>query len=78
MKQGGRVLIMSSGAAMVLAAPSIRPASLRLSGGYVGATRMLWLIAHSANTVSHERGLGLHFQVLVPNQVIPGTSRSIS
>ena len=35
---------------------------------------MLWFMAHSANTVSHERGLGLHFQVLVPNQLMPGTA----
>jgi NAD(P)-dependent dehydrogenase (short-subunit alcohol dehydrogenase family) len=74
MKRGGRVLVMSSGAAMVLAVPFIPPESLRLSGGYIGAKRMLWFMAHSANTVSHERGLGLHFQVLVPNQLMPGTA----
>jgi NAD(P)-dependent dehydrogenase (short-subunit alcohol dehydrogenase family) len=44
MKPGGRVLVMSSGAAMVLAAPYIAPESLRLSGGYIGAKRMLWFI----------------------------------
>ena len=74
MKPGGRVLIMSSGAAMVLSVPYIEPESLRLSGGYVGAKRMLWFTAHSANAVSRERGLGLQFQVLVPGQVIPGTT----
>ncbi len=73
MKQGGRVLIMSSGAAMVLAVPFIEPESLRLSGGYTGAKRMLWFMAHCANAVSRERRLGLHFQVLVPCQLIPGT-----
>lgn len=74
MKPGGRVLVMSSGAAMVLAAPFIAPENLRLSGGYIGAKRMLWFMAHSANAVSRERGLGLHFQVLVPCQLMPGTA----
>jgi hypothetical protein len=67
-------LIMSSGASMVLSVPYIEPESLRLSGGIVGAKRMLWFMAHSANAVSRERGLGLHFQVLVPLQLIPGTA----
>ncbi len=73
MKPGGRILIMSSGASMVLAVPFIKPENLSLSGGYVGAKRMLWFMAHSANTVSRDRGLGLHFQVLAPMQLIPGT-----
>jgi NAD(P)-dependent dehydrogenase (short-subunit alcohol dehydrogenase family) len=68
MKPGSRVLVMSSGAAMVLAVPFIAPENLRLSGGYIGAKRMLWFMAHSANTVSRERDLGIHFQV------IPGTT----
>ncbi|HYP82736.1 SDR family oxidoreductase [Variovorax sp.] len=74
LKPGARVLAMSSGAAMVMSVPFIDPAGLRLSGGYVGAKRMLWFMAHQANAVSRERGLGLHFQVLVPGQVIPGTA----
>src|SRR5229473_4677708 len=74
MKPGGRVLVMSSGAAMVLAVPYIAPESLRLSGGYIGAKQMLWFMAHSANAVSRERDLGIHFQVLVPCQLIPGTT----
>src|ERR1700732_4306569 len=74
MKRGGRVLVMSSGASMVLAVPYIAPESLRLSGGYIGAKRMLWFTAHSANAVSRERDLGIHFQVLVPCQLIPGTT----
>jgi NAD(P)-dependent dehydrogenase (short-subunit alcohol dehydrogenase family) len=74
MKPGGRVLIMSSGASMVLSVPYIEPERLRLSGGYIGAKRMLWFMAHSANAVARERGLGLHFQVLVPGQLIPGTA----
>jgi NAD(P)-dependent dehydrogenase (short-subunit alcohol dehydrogenase family) len=73
MKPGGRVLVMSSGAAMVLAVPFISAEDLSLSGGYIGAKRMLWFMAHSANTVSRERDLGLHFQVLAPMQLIPGT-----
>jgi hypothetical protein len=74
MKPDGRVLIMSSGASMVLAVPCIAPRDLRLSGGYTGAKRMLWFMAQSANSVSSERGLMLHFQVLVPCQLIPGTT----
>src|SRR5258708_1204783 len=74
MKRGGRVLVMSSGASMVLAVPFIAPESLRLSGGYIGAKRMLWFMAHSANAVSRERDLGIHFQVLVPCQLIPDTT----
>jgi NAD(P)-dependent dehydrogenase (short-subunit alcohol dehydrogenase family) len=74
MRRGGRVLVMSSGAAMVMSVPHVPPENLRLSGGYIGAKRMLWFMAHSANTVSREHKLGLHFQVLVPNQLIPGTA----
>src|SRR5260370_23092752 len=59
MTPGGRVLIMSSGASMVLSVPYIQPDSLRLSGGYVGAKPMLWFMAHSANAVSRERCLWL-------------------
>ncbi|HKE15074.1 MAG TPA: SDR family oxidoreductase [Kofleriaceae bacterium] len=73
MKPGGRVVIMSSGAAMVLGVPYIPPDSLRLSGGYIGAKRMVWFMAHSAGAVSRERGLGIRFQVLVPLQLMPGT-----
>jgi NAD(P)-dependent dehydrogenase (short-subunit alcohol dehydrogenase family) len=74
MKRGGRILVMSSGASMVLAVPFIKPEDLSLSGGYIGAKRMLWFMAHSANTVSRDRDLGLHFQVLAPMQLIPGTT----
>ena len=74
MKPGSRVLVMSSGAAMVLAVPFIKPDDLSLSGGYIGAKRMLWFMAHSANKVSRDRGLGIHFQVLAPMQLIPGTT----
>jgi NAD(P)-dependent dehydrogenase (short-subunit alcohol dehydrogenase family) len=74
MRRGGRVLVMSSGAAMVLAVPFIKPDDLSLSGGYIGAKRMLWFMAHSANKVSRDRDLGIHFQVLAPMQLIPGTT----
>lgn len=74
MKPGGRVLLMSSGAAMVLSVPYIEPEGLRLSGGYTGAKRMLWFMAHAANAVSRERELGLHFQAALPAQLVPGTA----
>jgi hypothetical protein len=74
MKRGGRVLVVSSDASMVLAVRFIAPESVRLSGGYIGAKRMVWFMAHSANAVSRERDVGIHFQVLVPRQLIPGTT----
>jgi NAD(P)-dependent dehydrogenase (short-subunit alcohol dehydrogenase family) len=74
MRSGSRVLIMSSGAAMVLSVPFIKPESLQLSGGYIGAKRMLWFMAHSANAVSRGKALGIHFQAIVPGQLIGGTA----
>jgi hypothetical protein len=73
MRPGARVLIMSSGAAMVMSHPAIEPRSLRLSGGYIGAKRMLWFMAHQAEAVSRGRELGISFQVLVPTQAMAGT-----
>jgi NAD(P)-dependent dehydrogenase (short-subunit alcohol dehydrogenase family) len=73
MTAGSRILLMSSGAAMVLSAAYIPNQSLYLSGGYVGAKYMLWFMAHNANAVAEKRGLGLHFQVLVPTQLMAGT-----
>jgi NAD(P)-dependent dehydrogenase (short-subunit alcohol dehydrogenase family) len=73
LRPGSRVLPTSSGAAMVMSLPAIPPESLRMSGGYVGAKRMVWFMAHQANAVSRERGLGIHFQVLVPAQLMAGT-----
>lgn len=61
---GTRVLVGSSGAA-VQGSP--------LSGGYAGAKRMLWLMASYANEVSIDRNLGIHFQTLVPRQMVAGT-----
>lgn len=74
MKPGSRVMIMSSGAATVMSSPFIEPENLRLSGGYIGAKRMVWYMAHQANAVSRERQLSIHFQALIPGQVIPGTA----
>lgn len=51
---------------MVLSVPFIKPETLRLSGGCIGAKRMQWFMAHSANAVARERGLGIHFQVILP------------
>jgi NAD(P)-dependent dehydrogenase (short-subunit alcohol dehydrogenase family) len=74
MPKGGRVLLVSSGAAMVLSLPTIRPEAMRLSGGYIGAKRVIWLMAHNANGIARERGLGLHFQVLLPLQLVGDTA----
>jgi NAD(P)-dependent dehydrogenase (short-subunit alcohol dehydrogenase family) len=62
---GARVLIASSGAAI---------AGNPLSGGYSGAKRMLWIMAHYANGIAAERGLGIYFQVLVPQQIVGETA----
>ncbi len=74
MRPGTRVLIMSSGAAMVMSHPAIEPRNLRLSGGYIGPKRMVWFMAHQANAVSCERALGINFQVLVPGQLTAKTA----
>ena len=66
MRPGTRVLIMSSGAAMVMSHPAINPYDLRHSNGYVGAKRMVWFMAHQANAASKILSLGIKFQVLVP------------
>jgi len=61
---GSRILVGSSGAALN---------GSPLSGGYAGAKRMLWIMANYANGVSNQLDLGLHFQVLVPLQMVGGT-----
>jgi NADP-dependent 3-hydroxy acid dehydrogenase YdfG len=61
---GSRVLVGSSGAA-VNGSP--------LSGGYAGAKRMLWLMAKYANGVAKQKGLGIRFQAIVPQQMFGGT-----
>jgi len=64
LKPGSRVLIGSSGAA-VNGSP--------LSGGYAGAKRMLWFMAKYANGIAKQKGLGIRFQAIVPQQIIGGT-----
>ena len=64
LKPGSRVLVGSSGAAQN---------GSPLSGGYAGAKRMLWLMAKYANGVSVQNKLGIHFQAIVPQQIIGGT-----
>jgi len=61
---GSRVLVVSSGAAI---------GGSPMSGGYGGAKRMLWFMAHYANSVAAQRGLDIRFQVIVPRQMILGT-----
>jgi NAD(P)-dependent dehydrogenase (short-subunit alcohol dehydrogenase family) len=61
---GARVLVGSSGAA---------ENGSPLSGGYAGAKRMLWLMAKYANGVAKQKGLGIRFQAIVPQQIIGGT-----
>jgi NAD(P)-dependent dehydrogenase (short-subunit alcohol dehydrogenase family) len=64
LKPGSRVLVGSSGAA-VNGSP--------MSGGYAGAKRMLWFMAKYADGVSKQKGLGIRFQAIVPQQIIGGT-----
>ena len=64
LKRGSRVPVGSSGAA-VSGSP--------LSGGYAGAKRMLWLMAKYANGVAEQKGLGIRFQAIVPQQMVGGT-----
>ena len=64
LKPGSRVLTASSGAA-VHGSP--------MSGGYGGAKWMLWFMAKYANGVAEQKGLGIRFQTIVPQQMVPGT-----
>jgi NAD(P)-dependent dehydrogenase (short-subunit alcohol dehydrogenase family) len=64
LKPGSRVLVGSSGAA---------ENGSPLSGGYAGAKRMLWFMAKYANGVAKQKGLGIRFQAIVPQQIIGGT-----
>jgi NAD(P)-dependent dehydrogenase (short-subunit alcohol dehydrogenase family) len=61
---GARVLVGSSGAA---------EQGSPLSGGYAGAKRMLWMMAKYANAVAKQKGLGIRFQAIVPQQIIGAT-----
>jgi len=60
----GRVLVMSSGAAV---------GGSPLSGGYAGAKRMLWFMADYANACAAEADRDLRFQTVVPMQVVGDT-----
>ncbi|NPU13139.1 SDR family oxidoreductase [Bradyrhizobium sp. 83002] len=64
LRQGSRVLVGSSGAAVT---------GSQMSGGYGGAKRMLWFMAKYANGVSQEAKLGIRFQAIVPRMMILGT-----
>jgi NAD(P)-dependent dehydrogenase (short-subunit alcohol dehydrogenase family) len=64
LESGTRVLVGSSGAAL---------RGSPLSGGYAGAKRMLWLMSDYANQICVERNLGIHFQTLMPLQMVAGT-----
>ncbi|MGZ3456853.1 MAG: short-chain dehydrogenase, partial [Polyangiales bacterium] len=61
---GSRVLLGSSGAA-VKGSP--------LSGGYAGAKRTLWLLANYANYAIADRNLEIHFQAILPMQIMGDT-----
>lgn len=61
---GSRVLLGSSGAAIKGAL---------YSGSYSGAKRMVWFLAHYANAESQALGLGIHFQAIVPLDLVAGT-----
>ena len=62
--RGSRVLVGSSGAAV---------GGSQMSGGYSGAKRMLWFMAKYANGISKQKDLGIHFQAIVPRQMVLGT-----
>jgi NAD(P)-dependent dehydrogenase (short-subunit alcohol dehydrogenase family) len=63
--RGSRVILGSSGAA-VKGSP--------LSGAYAGAKRMLWLMAQYGNYAIADRDLGIHFQALLPMQIVGDTA----
>jgi NAD(P)-dependent dehydrogenase (short-subunit alcohol dehydrogenase family) len=63
--RGSRVIIASSGAALN---------GSPLSGSYAGAKRMLWLMALYANDVARKLDLGIHFQAILPQQIIGDTA----
>ena len=63
--RGSRVAILSSGAAI---------GGSPLSGGYAGAKRMQWFLASYANAASVELGRGIHFQAILPRQIIGDTA----
>jgi NAD(P)-dependent dehydrogenase (short-subunit alcohol dehydrogenase family) len=62
--RGSRVILGSSGAA---------EKGSPLSGGYAGAKRTLWLMAQYGNYAIANRDLGLHFQAILPMQIMGDT-----
>jgi NAD(P)-dependent dehydrogenase (short-subunit alcohol dehydrogenase family) len=64
LKPASRVLVGSSGAAKN---------GSPMSGGYAGAKRMLWIMARYANGIARQKGLGIRFLAIVPQQIIGGT-----
>jgi NAD(P)-dependent dehydrogenase (short-subunit alcohol dehydrogenase family) len=64
LRPGSQVLVGSSGAAV---------GGSPLSGGYAGAKRMSWLLASYARDLSTRLNLGIHFQALLPMQMVGGT-----
>ena len=61
---GSRVIMMFSGAALN---------GSPLSGSYAGAKKMLMFMAQYADGVARQRGLGIRFQAIVPQQIIGDT-----
>jgi NAD(P)-dependent dehydrogenase (short-subunit alcohol dehydrogenase family) len=61
---GSVVVILSSGASI---------GGSPLSGGYAGAKRMQWFLAHYLQRESDALKLGIRFVVLVPKQIIGAT-----
>jgi NAD(P)-dependent dehydrogenase (short-subunit alcohol dehydrogenase family) len=61
---GSVVVIMSSGAAV---------GGSPLSGGYAGAKRMQWLLAHYLQQESDALGRDIRFVALIPQQIIGAT-----
>ena len=64
MAKGSRVIVMSSGAALI-GAP--------LSGSYAGAKWMIRLMARDANAIAESRGLAVRFHALLPMQLMADT-----
>ena len=65
MAPGSTVVIMSSGA-------SIRGSAL--SGGYAGAKRMQWFLAHYLQQEADALGRDIRFVALLPGKIIPATA----
>jgi NAD(P)-dependent dehydrogenase (short-subunit alcohol dehydrogenase family) len=62
---GSTVVIVSSGAAI---------GGSSLAGGYAGAKRMQWLLAHYLQQEAEALGRPIRFVALLPRQIIPATA----